>query len=55
MKLKMVSTDLEERQIDLLDKISSKRLRRAEHIRRAIDMYLSQPAIQVELKGKKKV
>jgi hypothetical protein len=48
--MKVIQTDLEERQIEALQKITVPgRISRAEHIRRAIDMYLSRPAIQAAL------
>lgn len=51
--MKAVTTDLEERQIADLDIIATGRISRAEHIRRAIDIYLSHPSIAKELAEKK--
>jgi len=51
--LTRITTFIETTQNTALDAISTERVVKSEHIRRAIDMYLSQPAIQealVELK-----
>jgi hypothetical protein len=50
-----LSTYIERSQDAALDRISTKRTTKQEHIRRAIDKYLAEPGIQAELKvGAKK-
>ncbi len=47
--MKTVTARIEDHVYEDLAKISSVRIKMAEHIRRAIDIYLSTPAIQQEL------
>jgi hypothetical protein len=49
--MKAITTDLEESQIEHLDTLSTARISRAEHIRRALDIYLSLPANVEALKA----
>jgi hypothetical protein len=48
-----LSTYIERSQDEALDSISTKRMTKQEHIRRALDIYFSTPSIQRDLKAAK--